>query len=442
MDTTPSTSPPACWSFLTAWTALAGPAGTPTLRRRGRRPRVPTAHLLAALVWHILQPVGTLHDHLAQLFDDALANSSLAERRQRWPWTIFADLMAQALRPRADAATHADAFWRGWRLLALDGTQFSLRNAPAITATTRKARTRRGPAAFAKLTTTVLLELGLHNPVAAAIGQAGESEWALAQQVLPRLPPQALLLGDRLYGVTAFARAAAAVCATVGSHFLLRASRSVKPTVVTTLADGRRLVRLAVRDPRQPARIVDTFDVREIRVRVGRPGHRTHEVRLWTTLHDAAEAPALELAALYTRRWHHELYFRAIKCTLRRTTLLQSQTVGTAAQEVAAILLASAVLAVERAQAAGPDVPVSRIPFGQVLAVTQSLWLGFGAFDDLIPDAVKAAMVERAYTLMRRSLTVPRPGRRAPRAVRQPSTGWPRLLTPYTDTAPMDLTVC
>jgi hypothetical protein len=431
------------WGFLAAWTALVGSAGTPTLpRRRGRRPRVPVAHLLAALTWHILQPVGTLHDHHAQLFDDPLSESAWADRRQRLPWAIFAELLAAALRPRADAAAHPDAFWRGWRLLAIDGTQFSLRNTSAITAVTRKARTRRGPAAFAKLTTAVLLELGLHNPVAAAIAHAGESEWALAQRLLPALPPGALILADRLYGVTAFAQAAAAACAAVGSHLLLRASRSVTPLAREPLADGSWRVALAIRDPQRPARIVDTLVLREIRVRVQRPGARAHELRLWTTLTDPATAPALELAQLYTRRWEHELYFRELKRTLRRTGLLQSQTVVTAAQEVAALLLASAVLAVERtraADAADARVPVRQVPFGQVLTIVRGLWLAFSAFDDLIPPALKAQMVDRAYTRMRDTLTRPRPGRAAPRAVRQPVSGWPRLLTPRTETAPVAL---
>jgi hypothetical protein len=431
------------WGFLAAWTALVGPAGAPTLaRRRGRRPRVPLAHLLAALTWHILQPVGTLHDHLAQLFDDTLTDSAWADRRQRLPWAVFAELLAAALQPRADAATHPEAFWRGWRLLAIDGTQFSLRNTPAITAVTRKARTRRGPAAFAKLTAAVLLELGLHNPVAAAIAQAGESEWALAQQLLPALPPGALVLADRLYGVTAFAQAAAAACAAVGSHVLLRASRSVTPIARTPLADGSWHVQLAIRDPQRPARIVDTLTLREIRVRVQRPGARASEIRLWTTLLDPATAPALELAQLYTRRWEHELYFRELKRTLRRTTLLQSQTVATAAQEVAALLLASAVLAGERTRAADTAearVPVLHVPFGQVLTIVRGLWLAFSAFDDLIPPTLKAQMIARAYTRMRDTLTRPRPGRTAPRAVRQPVAGWPRLLTPRTETAPVEL---
>ncbi len=50
----------------------------------------------------------------------------------------------------------------------------------------------------------MLLELGLHNPLAAAIGRQSQSEWALALELLAALPAQALLLADRLYGCAAF----------------------------------------------------------------------------------------------------------------------------------------------------------------------------------------------------------------------------------------------
>src|SRR2546425_6097620 len=216
--------------FLGAWEHVVGPRGVPDVApRRGRKPRVPVTQLLPALTWHVMQDTGTLAEHLFQLFREPLADSSWSDRRLRLPWEIFAELMRRALRPRATAHQHRDAFWRSWRLVALDGTQFSLINTPQIAATLVKAQTRRGRAAFAKITAAVLLELGLHNPLAAAIGRKGESEWALAQRLLAQLPKRALLLGDRLYGVTAFAVQARAACARVGSHFLLRASRSVKP---------------------------------------------------------------------------------------------------------------------------------------------------------------------------------------------------------------------
>src|SRR6266540_1561351 len=434
-------SPDPPTGFLAAWDHLIGAAGVPTVpRRRGRKPRVPLTALLPALTFHVMQGAGTLADHFFQLFEEPLADSSWADRRARLPWDVFADLMRRALRPKA-TRRHRDAFWRGWRLVALDGTQFSLTNTPQITATLKKAATRRGRAAFAKMTTAVLLEVGLHNPLAAAIGRKGESEWALAQRLLAQLPKRALLLGDRLYGVIAFARAAQLACRRVGSHFLLRASRTVKPRVIRRLSDGTRLVGLAVRSPHNPNRVIEWLDVREIRVRVGRKGHRSHELRLWTSLLDPDAAPALELARVYARRWEHELYFREIKRQLRRTAVLQSHTVETGAQEIAAILLASAIIASERARAATIDVPALRVSFAQVLNVVRGMWLFFGPFDDVFSDQQKTRVVRRGRALIRRSVIAPRRPRTCPRAVRQPVTRWPRLLRPESIDAPWQLQI-
>ncbi|MGH9162438.1 MAG: IS4 family transposase, partial [Vicinamibacteraceae bacterium] len=403
--------------FLEAWEQLVGPRGVPTVAtRRGRKPRVPLTQVLPTLTFHVMQDAGTLAEHLFQLFRTPLADSSWSDRRLRLPWEIFAELMRRALRPRATPRQHREAFWRGWRLVALDGTQFSLTNTPQVTATFQKARTRRGRAAFAKITTAVLLEVGLHNPLAAAVGRAGESEWVLAQRLLAQLPRRALLLGDRLYGVVAFARLAHATCRRVGSHFLLRASRTVKPRVIKRLADGSRLVGLPVRAPRNPNRIVEWLEVREIRVQVTRAGHRTHVLRLWTTLCDPRAAPALELARIYAGRWEHELYFREIKRQLRRTALLQSHTVETGAQEIAAIVLASAVIASERARAATEEIPALRVSFGQVLNIVRGLWLFFGPFDDVLTDQQKTRVIRRGRALIRRRLTAPRRSRTCPRA--------------------------
>ena len=428
--------------FLAAWERLLGPRGVPTVpRRRGRKPRVPVAQLLPALTFHVMQDAGTLAEHLFQVFRAPLADSSWSDRRLRLPWEIFADLMRRALRPRATPRQHREAFWRGWRLVALDGTQFSLINTPQITATREKARTRRGRAAFAKITTAVLLELGLHNPLAAAIGRKGESEWAMAQRLLAQVPKRALLLGDRLYGVAAFAVHARAACERVGSHLLLRASRSTKPHVLQRLRDGSRLVRLAVRARNSPTRIVDWLELREIRVHVGRKGHRSHELRLWTSLRDPATAPAVELAALSARRWEHELYFREVKRQLRKTDLLQSHTVETGAQEIAALVLASALLATERARAASGTVPVLTVSFGHVLNIVRGMWLFLGPFDDLVNDQLKHRVVQRGYALMRRSVTDTRRSRSCPRAVRQTMKAWPRLLQTHSVEGPWHFTL-
>jgi hypothetical protein len=231
-----------------------------------------------------------------------------------------------------------------------------------------------------------------------------------------------------LYGVVAFALAAQTACRRVGSHFLLRASRSVKPRVIKRLRDGSRLVKLRVRAPNSPTRIIGWVEVREIRVRVGRPGHRTHELRLWTSLLTPATAPALDLARVYASRWEQELYFREVKRQVRRNGVLQSHTVETGAQEIAALILASAVLASERARTANGQVPVLRVRFGQVLHVVRGLWLLLGPFEDVFTDRQKKQIMRRGYDLMRRSLTAKRRSRACPRAVRQKVKAWPRLM--------------
>ena len=95
-------------------------------RRRGRRPRVPLAQLLPALVFHCMNAAGPLAEPFPPLFAAPFADSSFSERRARLPWEVFAEWLRLGLRPRAQAATQPAAFWRGWRLVALDGTPFSL----------------------------------------------------------------------------------------------------------------------------------------------------------------------------------------------------------------------------------------------------------------------------------------------------------------------------
>jgi hypothetical protein len=427
--------------FLEAWNRLVANWDLPALpHRRGRKPRVPLRDLLPALTFHVLSGAGTLSEHFSQLFDAPLADSSWADRRARLPWEIFADLMQRVLRPQA-TRRQPDAFWRGWRVVALDGTQFSLTNTPQMVGTLPKARTRRGQAAFAKITTCVLLEVGLHNPLAAAIGRRGQSEWALAASLLARLPKRVLLLADRLYGCAAFVEHARTTCARVGSHFLVRARRDLIARRIKRLSDGSRLVRVPVRAQGPGGHIRHWIELREIQVRVGRTGHRTHALRLWTSLTDARTAPALELAQLYARRWEHELYFRELKRQVRKTAVLQSHTVETAAQEIAALILVSALIATERARAAPHDIAVLRVSFAKVLDWVRASWLVLTQFDDIVTKRQMKTFFSRAYQQMGRCIAAERRPRSYPRAVRQPVSRWPRLLRNQSSNGPLHFKV-
>ena len=154
--------------------------------------RISGAELLLGLVYHVSQPQGTLATHLHELTGKKISDSAASQRRLTMPWEVFEAILAQALSPssrsQAPARSASTRVFGSW---ASTGTQFSCANTPRILGTMIKAATRRFEAAFAKLGCAVLVELGSHAPLAAAISAPdllGESETALAGQLLSRLP--------------------------------------------------------------------------------------------------------------------------------------------------------------------------------------------------------------------------------------------------------------
>jgi hypothetical protein len=368
---------------------------------------------------------GNLVEHLAILTGLEMSGSSLSERRQALPWEVFEQVLQLALRPLAKSRQHPQAFYQGLRLVAIDGTQFSLVNTPQILRACTKAASRRLRAAFAKLNAVVMLEVGLHNPLAAAIDPA-RSEWALALELISKLPACSLLLADRLYGCARFAWGLRQHCECVGSFFLIRARLQLQSQKVRRLSDGSAIVRIPLRAASGRRKIERYFELREVWVKLRRRGFRVQTLRLWTNLLEAKRYPAAELARLYTRRWEQELYYRQMKLELRRSELLQSQTVETAAQEVAALVLGTALIAKERAHAAAGELPVLRVSFLKVLELLQPLWLVFALGEDLLSERQKRQLVDRFYQQMRTMATGKRRSRSCPRVVRQPIRGWPR----------------
>ena len=408
--------------------------------KRGRPAELPLPDLLASLLFHFACGAGTAAEHMCQLLGWGLSDSAISERRSVLPWALWERWLRDALRCRAQRRHHPDAFYRAWRLVAFDGTQFSVTNTPQLLSQLTKASSRRGKAAFAKITAGVLLELGLHNPLAVAIGYASQSEWQLSAQLLAQLAKGCLLLADRLYGCSAFAALALDRCNRVGSHFLFRARSTNKGTVARRFRDGSRLVELPVYE-RKTRRLLRTIAVREIWARVERKGWRSQPLRLWTSLLDPTAAPAAELVELYGRRWEQELYFRQLKLQLRRTELLQSHTVTTAAQEIALLILASALVAQERVRAAAGIAPVLKVSFAKLLELLRPLWLVLAIAGDLFSERVRRELVKRFYEHMLLCRVQERESRSCARKVRQPVSKWPRLLETQSYEGPLTFSI-
>lgn len=401
---------------------------------RGRPAQMGRVLLLRAYLFHLMNTAGTFAQHLLALTGLSRSESTLSERRQALPWEVFSRLMGAGLKARATRKKHPQCFYRPWRLLALDGAQFSLSNTPKNLRAGKARSTGGGLTGFAKLHVAVLLEVGLHNPVAAAVGRPGQSEWSLSLSLLSHLPKNALLLGDRLYGCAYFIWSVLQN----GGQCLVRVKEQfgVKP-IGRRFKDGSQLVEVPVRDRKVPKKIIQTMRLREIRVRIQRPGFKARVLRFWTTLLDPKTAPALELARLYTQRWEEELYFRQLKIDLRRGDLLQSQTPETAMQEVAAMIICTALVAHYRTQAAQGEVSPLQISFGLTLEMLRPFWLMAALGQDILSPATQNVLLQRTLQYLLNNALKPRRIRTCLRGVRQRRKGWPKITKPISCTQPV-----
>lgn len=392
------------------------------LRRCGVRRRCPpfvtAVELIQGLVFHVAAEAGTLAQHVKQLTGKNITDGALAQRRALLPAAVFEELMAAALKPKGDPNRHPEAFYHGLRLCGVDGSQFSIANTPQVKKQMHKARSRRGLAAFPKVGAVVMLELGLHNPLAAALGVEGESEMVLAKRVLWAQPPQSLLLSDRYYGV---AELLVGLSAKEGRHFLARVKENLKRRFIEAYPDGSALVEIGSGEA--------TRLVREIVGRVQRAGRgAATTVRLWTSLLDWRCHPAAELLALYAHRWEQEIFYKELKIDTRSSPLLQSHTPLTAIQEIAAMILAYAVLVNYRVEAASVgEVGVLRISFMKTLQVVKGLWQFLEVSSDLLTPAQVRLVVRRTLRQIADMAIPKRRHRSCPRALRQPVSSWPRL---------------
>ena len=108
--------------------------------------------------------------------------------------------------------------------------------------------------------------------------------------------------------------------------------------------------------------------------------------------------------------------------------MLKSHTPHTAAQEVASLVLAYALVAqarLEAASAAGTE--VLRISFGKTLVLVRSLWLTLAASDGIISKKQAQALTRQMLVFLAQTVLPPRRQRSCPRKVRQPVSSWPRL---------------
>jgi Insertion element 4 transposase N-terminal/Transposase DDE domain len=259
-----------------------------------------------------------------------VSKSSISTLRTRTGSAPLRDLIRACCLPMADPLRQPQAFYRGLRLMAIDGSRIELADEADVVQAFGRPGSRTGEAGYPQAQCVVLAECATHAITAAELGPYRGDEWELCQWLLGALEPGMLLLADR--GFNGFEHWQQALA--TGAHLLWRATESRLLPVKQMLADGSYLSVIAPTGQGRRAAAEQALPVRVIEYRLPGVADSASRYRLITSLLDPQEAPALELAALYHRRWQVEAVFDELKTHLRQgRRVLRSKTAELVRQE-------------------------------------------------------------------------------------------------------------
>jgi hypothetical protein len=278
--------------------------------------------------------LGLLTDGLAWSLPDAVpmrlpSKSAIFQARERLGSEPVKALFDRVAAPLATVETPG-AWLAGRRVVAIDGTCLDVADSEVNAGWFGRPGVNKGErAAFPQARVIGLAECGTHAIFDAVIGPYTTGENTLARELIDRLTPGMLLLADRGFcGFPLWQRAAA-----TGADLLWRARSDMKPRLVETLDDGSWLAEL--RPSGNAGRHGDGLIIRVIDYQIDDGRGDTGPYRLFTTLLDPVEAPAVDLAFAYAQRWEIELAFDELKTHQRGTkAVLRSKSPALVEQEI------------------------------------------------------------------------------------------------------------
>lgn len=279
------------------------------------------------------------------------------QARKRLPEEFVAAVARETGQALDNGAQH-DWLWKGRRVLAYDGSTVSMPDTPENQqAYPQPPQQQPGlgfplarMAAFFSLSCGAVLDLDI-----CSYSGKGHSELGMLHKLWDLLRPGDVMLADRY------------MCAW-HEIFLLqqRGIDSVTRLNHQRKADFRRGKRLGTGDHivewSKPhiirsidwqtfKALPDRLTIRETRVEVQQPGFRSRNIIVVSTLFDAEEVTASDLASLYRARWNAELDLRSLKQTLQMD-ILRCKTPKLVRKEIWTHILAYNLIRTIMAQAA------------------------------------------------------------------------------------------
>jgi len=365
--------------------------------------------------------------------------SSLCVARKRLGVAPVRHLFQNTVRPLAQPDTPG-AFYRGFRLVAIDGVVYNTPDTEANEkAFGRPSGGDRGMGAFPQLRKVSLVEVGTHVELALVLKPIACGETTAMKGLWRHIPADSLLLEDRgFFSYKQWKRALSekvAVLARVKSGLILKPIRR--------LSDDSYLAKIYP-TPRDREKDRHGIIVRVIRYKLDdrqRVGHDEEHV-LMTTLLDEKLYPASELIPLYHERWEEELVYDEQKTHQdpRRPTKpahLRSQTPAGVIQEMYALSLAHFViraLMFEAATSIGLD--SDRLSFTGCFQILQCR---LPECDTRTPESFQA-WYEGLLWEMQQEKIEPRRNRINPRVIKQKISKWKKKRPEHRSPLPLTKT--
>lgn len=323
----------------------------------------------------LLEGVRWLHDGMSGL-PGVTGKSGISQARSRVGSRPLILLHDQLVGPIATPSTRG-AWYRRWRLVALDGSTMETPDTQGNAHAFGRPRNDKGEGSFPLIRFVSLVECGTRVLFGTRMGPYSTGELTLAREVLPFVQSDMLVLADRLF----YSYDMWATASQPGAALLWRVQHRLHLPCEERLDDGSYLSTLqpSVND-RKAGR--EPIPVRVIEYRLEGEGAPDETYRLITNILDPSQAPAEELAALYPQRWEIETALDELKTHLRgQRIVLRSKQPDLIRQEFYGLLLAHyAIRALMHEAALKADLDPDRLSYTHSVRVVRRKLPIFGAF--------------------------------------------------------------
>lgn len=311
------------------------------------------------------------------------------------------------------------AFYRGLRLMAIDGFVVDLPDTEQNERAFGRPGTDRASGAFPQARVLSLCETGSHVLWRSLIKPYHRGEIPMAHYLLRFLEKDMLLLWDRNF----FSYATLTQVRSRQAQLLARIKKNLVFEPFEELADGSYLAKAyrSTKDRRHDrdgilVRIIDYAFDDENRTGSG------EKHRLLTTLLDADAHPAETLIELYHERWEEELAIDELKTHQRERPVLRSQTPAGVVQELYGLLIGHYVIRSLMQQAADEtDLDPQRLSFTNTLKILRCR----------LPECPRSERSRRRWhqnllAEIGEEVLEPRRNRINPRVIKKKMSNWPK----------------